>query len=82
MNQEKIERINALYRKSKAEGLTEEEKATFLCILDKMMQNLGMDGERDVNGCSQQADHRVFIRVEKSETAKKQPRNKKEAVKK
>jgi hypothetical protein len=24
-----------------------------------------------------QADHRVFIRVEKSETAKKQPRNKK-----
>ena len=26
MNQEKIERINALYRKSKVGGLTEEEK--------------------------------------------------------
>ena len=40
MNQEQIDRINALYRKSKAEGLTEEEKkeqallrkqCTFLC---------------------------------------------------
>ena len=27
MNQEKINRINVLYRKSKNEGLTEEEKA-------------------------------------------------------
>ena len=26
MNQEQIDRINALYRKSKAKGLTEEEK--------------------------------------------------------
>ena len=27
-------------------GLTDEEKATFLCILDKMMQNLGTDSRR------------------------------------
>ena len=30
MTQEKIDRINALYRKSKAEGLTEEEKKALL----------------------------------------------------
>ena len=45
------------------DGITEEEKKVFLSILDKMMQNLGMDGERagrcetsakmrDVTGCS------------------------------
>ena len=32
MNEEKIARINALYHKSKAEGLTEEEKAEQLAL--------------------------------------------------
>ena len=36
----------------------------------------------DDSSYSRQADHRVFIRAEKAETAKKQLRNKKEAVKK
>ena len=44
MNQEKIERINALYRKSKAEGLTEEEKKEQkqlrLDYLDSVRKNL------------------------------------------
>lgn len=32
MNEEKIARINVLYHKSKAEGLTEEEKAEQLAL--------------------------------------------------
>ena len=35
MNQEQIDRINALYRKSKAEGLTEEEKKKEQALLRK-----------------------------------------------
>ena len=31
-------------------GLTEEEKETFLCILDKMMQNLGTDSRNYKKG--------------------------------
>ena len=53
-----IEEQIRIFNRELEAGLTEEEKATFLCILDKMMQNLGMDGECNVNGCSQQADHR------------------------
>ena len=35
----------------------------------------------DDSSYSRQADHRVFIRAEKAETAKKQPRNKKRSSK-
>ena len=47
-----IEEQIRIFNRELEAGLTDEEKETFLRILDKMMQNLGMDGERDVNGCS------------------------------
>lgn len=41
-----IEEQIRIFNRELEAGLTEEEKETFLRILDKMMQNLGMDGER------------------------------------
>lgn len=40
MNQEKIDRINALYKKSKAEGLTEEEKAEQALLRKEFVANV------------------------------------------
>ncbi len=40
MNQEKIDRINALYRKSKAEGLTEAEKAEQSLLRKEFVANV------------------------------------------
>lgn len=41
-----IEEQIRIFNRELEAGLTEEEKETFLRILDKMMHNLGMDGER------------------------------------
>ncbi len=41
-----IEEQIRIFNRELEAGLTEEEKETFLRILDKMMQNLGMDSER------------------------------------
>ena len=41
-----IEEQIRIFNRELEAGLTDEEKETFLRILDKMMQNLGMDGER------------------------------------
>lgn len=40
MNQEKIDRINALARKSKAEGLTEEEKQEQALLRQEYIANV------------------------------------------
>ena len=40
MNQEKIDRINELYRKSKAEGLTEEEKKEQALLRQEFIANV------------------------------------------
>ena len=40
MNQEKIDRINALARKSKAEGLTEEEKKEQALLRQEYIANV------------------------------------------
>ena len=41
-----IEEQIRIFNRELEAGLTEEEKETFFRILDKMMHNLGMDGER------------------------------------
>ncbi|MFR8123129.1 MAG: hypothetical protein ACLU77_15845 [Waltera sp.] len=41
-----IEEQIRIFNRELEDGITEEEKRAFLTILDKMMQNLGMDGER------------------------------------
>ena len=41
-----IEEQIRIFNRELEDGITEEEKRTFLTILDKMMRNLGMDGER------------------------------------
>ena len=40
MNQEKIDRINELYRKSKAEGLTEAERAEQTLLRKEFVANV------------------------------------------
>lgn len=40
MNQEKIDRINALYRKSKAEGLTEAERTEQALLRKEFVANV------------------------------------------
>lgn len=40
MNQEKIDRINALYKKSKAEGLTEKEKTEQALLRKEFIANV------------------------------------------
>ena len=40
MNQEKIDRINELYRKSKAEGLTEEERQEQALLRQEYIANV------------------------------------------
>ena len=43
MNQEKIDRINELSRKSKAEGLTEEEKKEQAILRQEFIANVRMN---------------------------------------
>ena len=41
-----IEEQIRIFNRELEDGITEEEKRTFLTILDKMMRNLGMNGQR------------------------------------
>ena len=43
MDEKKIERINELYRKSKAEGLTEEEKQEQTILRQEFIANVRMN---------------------------------------
>lgn len=52
MNQERIDRINALYHKSKAEGLTEEEKAEQAKLRKEYIADIRMSLRGTLNNIS------------------------------
>ncbi len=52
MTQDKIDRINALARKQKAEGLTEEEKAEQAALRREYIDSFKRDLERQLNNMS------------------------------
>ncbi len=52
MTKEKIDRINALARKQKAEGLTEEEKAEQAALRREYIDSFKRDLERQLNNMS------------------------------
>lgn len=52
MNQEKINRINELYRKSKAEGLTEEEKKEQALLREEYIANVRANLRGQLNNIS------------------------------
>lgn len=52
MTQDKIDRINALARKQKSEGLTEEEKAEQAVLRREYIDSFKRDLERQLNNMS------------------------------
>ena len=52
MTQDKIDRIKALSRKQKAEGLTEEEKAEQAALRREYIDSFKRDLERQLNNMS------------------------------
>ncbi len=52
MTQDKIDRINALARKQKAEGLTEEEKAEQAALRREYIDSFKRDLERQLGNMS------------------------------
>lgn len=52
MNETKIDRINELYRKSKAEGLTEEEKKEQTDLRRQYVENVRMNLRGQLNNMS------------------------------
>lgn len=52
MDQEKIDRINALYHKSKAEGLSEEEKAEQAALRKEYIEAIRHNMRANLNNIS------------------------------
>ena len=65
MNQEQIDRINALYRKSKAEGLTEEEKKEQALLRKQYVADLFL--RKNVQGKPKPTNEKQKRREEKKE---------------
>ena len=75
MTQEKIDRINALARKSKAEGLTEEEKAEQMALRREYIQAVTGSRRTQLDHTSVQESDGTIRKLQPNPDKKKLPRS-------
>lgn len=75
MNQEKITRINQLYKKSKAEGLTEEEKKEQQLLRQEYIANVRANLVNQLNSIDVQEADGSIVNLGEQYASKKSKNN-------